>query len=285
MEIPFEVGQIYNRRSEIHSVFGGQRQGGIATPTTAPFIILFTGEAGQQHGYSDGWDPGGVFLYTGEGQLGPMQFVRGNRAIRDHALNGKDLLLFEATRKSGQYRFLGRFACANWEIRNAPDTNGQMRDAIVFHLLPEDASGLQESKLPPKPAPPLDELRKLAYAAARPTKGNAGKDAKRSYYERSAAVRQYVLARAAGVCECCKEPAPFRRNDGSPYLEPHHIRRVSDGGPDHPRWVGGICPTCHREIHYGADGKAKNSALQEAVHKAEEGCASGGNREPRDLLG
>jgi 5-methylcytosine-specific restriction protein A len=36
----------------------------------------------------------GVFLYIGEGQKDDMLFVRGNKAIRDHAADGKDLHLF-----------------------------------------------------------------------------------------------------------------------------------------------------------------------------------------------
>lgn len=43
--------------------------------------------------------------------------------------------------------------------------------------------------------------------------------------------------------------APFQRKDGTPYLEPHHIQRLADEGPDHPKWVGAVCPSCHREIH------------------------------------
>ena len=54
--------------------------------------------------------------------------------------------------------------------------------------------------------------------------------------ERSAAVREYVLARSTGVCEGCGTPAPFVTAQGAPYLEPHHTRRLSDGGPDHPAW-------------------------------------------------
>jgi hypothetical protein len=27
-------------------------------------------------------------------------------------------------------------------------------------------------------------------------------------------------------------PAPFTKNDGHPYLECHHIRKISDAGPD-----------------------------------------------------
>ena len=71
---------------------------------------------------------------------------------------------------------------------------------------------------------------------------------------RSRAVRFYVLQRANGKCEGCGATAPFTTMDGRPYLEPHHIRRLTDGGPDDPRWVAGICPNCHRRAHYSRDG-------------------------------
>src|SRR4051794_38411784 len=87
-------------------------------------------------------------------------------------------------------------------------------------------------------------------------------DAKIIIYERSRAVRAYVLARARGICECCQKPAPFKRKNGALYLEPHHTRRVSDGGPDHPRWVGAVCPNCHQEVHHGENGAAVNQGLE-----------------------
>lgn len=90
----FEVGRLYSRRRDIHEQFRGQRQGGISTPDGLGFIVLFTGESGDQYGYSDGWNDDGVYLYTGEGQIGDMQFVRGNKAVRDHVANGRELLLF-----------------------------------------------------------------------------------------------------------------------------------------------------------------------------------------------
>jgi 5-methylcytosine-specific restriction protein A len=97
--IPFEVGKLYHRQRDIHQVFGGQERGGIATPDGCPFVFLFTGESGEQFGYSDGWRPDGVFAYTGEGQKGDMTFVRGNRAIRDHMADGRDLLLLRRPRR------------------------------------------------------------------------------------------------------------------------------------------------------------------------------------------
>jgi len=55
-DLPFEVGALYNRRQQIHGALGGQMQGGISTPSNSPFVILFTGEAGSQHGYRDHWE-------------------------------------------------------------------------------------------------------------------------------------------------------------------------------------------------------------------------------------
>ncbi|MBZ9724870.1 HNH endonuclease [Mesorhizobium sp. CO1-1-11] len=83
----------------------------------------------------------------------------------------------------------------------------------------------------------------------------------RTIYSRSADVRSYVLARAGGACEGCTLPAPFQRVDGSAYLEPHHIRRASDGGPDDPHFVISLCPNCHRRVHAGADGPTYNGQL------------------------
>jgi hypothetical protein len=96
----FEVGRAYNRRSDIHARFGGQQQGGIITPADHPVVVIITGEEGLQHGYADRYRPDGVFEYFGEGQVGDMQLVRGNRAIAEHSASGKSLLLFRQCQNS-----------------------------------------------------------------------------------------------------------------------------------------------------------------------------------------
>ena len=48
---------------------------------------------------------------------------------------------------------------------------------------------------------------------------------------------------------------------GTPHLAVHHVRRLSDDGPDDPRIVATIDPTVHREIHHGGRGKELNDAL------------------------
>ena len=193
-----------------------------------------------------------------------MGFVRGNQAIRDHAANGKDLHLFRSLGKGQGYRYEGRFACSSWGYREGVDVNGDERRAIVFHLIqPEEA---EEAAAAPTPgSATLGQLRQCALDAAVEPMEKDPTEARRLYHRRSAAVRTYVLARANGTCESCGTSAPFGRKDGTPYLEPHHTRRLSDGGPDHPRWVGAVCPNCHREMHQGADGKEKNGRLQEQL--------------------
>jgi 5-methylcytosine-specific restriction protein A len=268
----FQVGRVYNRRADIHGPYGGQQQGGISTPSRCPFIFLFSSSSGRQHGYQDGWNEEGVYFYTGEGQSGDMQFVRGNLAIRDHAADGKDIHLFEALAQGEGYRYLGRFDCAGWEYRRGPDTAGQDRQVIVFHLLPEIEDGPTESTevIPSgEIATPLEELLRRALAAVRPPAERPPGESRRLYRERSSDVRVYVLARADGVCEACRRKAPFLRPDGTPYLEPHHIRRVADGGPDHPRWVGAVCPNCHKEVHHGQNGEALNRRLEEYLRTVE----------------
>ena len=135
-EVVFSPGQMYRRRN-LHEKFGGQRQGGISTPAKAPFIFLITGDSGKQHGYSDEWTNEGIFLYTGEGQRGDMRFVGGNRAIRDHRETCKALQVFEQDTKDKRFlRYLGEMEYEQHSFRDAADTDGKQRKAIVFHLRP-----------------------------------------------------------------------------------------------------------------------------------------------------
>ncbi len=269
MPWPFIPHRLYNRRADIHGPYGGQQQGGIATPTRAPAIFIFTGHGAKSVGYGDEFLPDGSMRYTGEGQVGDMAFVRGNFAILNHARDGKDLLVFETIGRGKPVRFVGLFVCSGWAYEQQTDTTGSLRQAIVFDLVPVEAvEQAERNDVVDEPAgQPLSILRQQAHAAATPS--TVAGSSIQTLYKRSRAVRTYVLARAAGVCEACGTPAPFTTAAGAPYLEPHHIRRLSDGGPDHPRHVAGICPNCHRRAHYGADAKAFNDDLANRIARIE----------------
>jgi 5-methylcytosine-specific restriction protein A len=99
----FTVGEVYDRRQHIHLRYGGSFQSGIAPSSVAGAIFIFSGDTGSQYGYADAEevDAQGVrsYSYTGEDQVGDMEFVRGNRAILDHSNYGRALHLFRSLGK------------------------------------------------------------------------------------------------------------------------------------------------------------------------------------------
>jgi 5-methylcytosine-specific restriction protein A len=238
--------------------------------------MLFTGQSGEQYGYKDGWTANGVFQYTGEGQRGDMELVRGNRAILQHAKASKDLHLFEQL-TGGTVKYVGQMICTGYQQRTGPDVDGKQRKVIVFELVPVEAMELPPGAFPTATLPTplgklwsldMDELRRLAKET--PSKTATQVERRQKTYERSEAVRIYALRRANGVCEACDNPAPFMTQGGRPYLEPHHIRRLSDGGPDDPEWVAGVCPNCHRRAHHSTDAEEFNKILTMRVQKKEQ---------------
>ena len=247
----------------------------MSTPRDRPVIFLFTGDGGSEHGYEDKYRPDGVFEYTGEGQRGDMEFVRANRALRDHQLDGRRVYLFEAIGK-GNVRFVGEATYLGHRMVERGDTDGDLRNAIVFEL-DVDSAPLDESPVvreaPPSYSPRSSRRRSLAelrqLALARPTSPPTTQERRRNVHARSEAVRAYVLKRASGICEGCDQPAPFKTKRRRPYLEPHHTTRLADGGPDHPEHVIALCPTCHRRVHHAHDGDAYNAALIETLRRIE----------------
>lgn len=130
-QLPFKPGQVYNRRGEIHTVYGGNWQSGICPSARYPYIFIFSGKSGEQHGYEDGWDNPNVFSYTGEGQKGDMNFTKGNLALRDHLKNGKRVFLFESYSK-GFVKFISEVEFFDVDYFETPDTSGKIRIGIKF---------------------------------------------------------------------------------------------------------------------------------------------------------
>lgn len=117
----------------------------------------------------------------------------------------------------------------------------------------------------------LRELRDAAQSSAVenvPTDG-ATVSRERVEYNRSAAVKRYVKARADGHCEGCGDPAPFTSKTGEPYLHAHHVNELSDGGSDTVDTVIALCPNCHYRVHDGADGERYNERLQRILQAIE----------------
>jgi hypothetical protein len=132
LQSPFIPSKLY-KRSQIHDEYGGNRQGGISPSAKVPYIFIFSGKSGAQYGYKDGWDNHNIFSYTGEGQVGDMQFIRGNLALKDHLNIGKRVFLFEIE-GGGLVKFISEMEFFDADYFETPDINGSNRIGIKFFL-------------------------------------------------------------------------------------------------------------------------------------------------------
>jgi 5-methylcytosine-specific restriction protein A len=117
---------------------------------------------------------------------------------------------------------------------------------------------------PWRPATPeeLEKLKKRALEAAVQEARKTTATRTVVDYERNPAIKKFVKARAAGVCEICHKPAEHYTTHGTPILDTHHIIQVSLGGPDDPSYVVAVHPNCHAAAHRSAQSVAIN---QEAL--------------------
>ena len=132
----FNIGEKY-KRSNIHDKYGGSRQNGICPSAKIPVIFIFTGSGGEKHGYKDQWENKNVFSYTGEGQVGDMQFTRGNLALKNHLILNKKVYLFKYITK-GIVEFISEMSFIDCDYFDTYDRNGNMRIGIKFFFKRSD---------------------------------------------------------------------------------------------------------------------------------------------------
>lgn len=141
------------KRTALHRRYGGRRQGGISPSRKSPHVFLFTDpKRGEKHGYIyDGLRKDKLYDYTGEGQSGDQLMIQGNRTIRDHELEGRELHLFKAS--GNKVLYIGQYEYADHYPGEAGQTDGQegKRAVIVFRLRPIGATA-------PVDVSPLEKL-------------------------------------------------------------------------------------------------------------------------------
>jgi hypothetical protein len=141
------------KRVALHKEFGGGRQGGIAPSRQSPNVFAFSDpEAGEQHGYYDGWLGDGCFHYTGEGQRGDQKMKAGNAAILNHQAEERALRIFMGAR--GTVTYLDEFEVDDaepfWRTDAHETEEGPRREVIVFRLHPKNIEPKEPtSKLAP----------------------------------------------------------------------------------------------------------------------------------------
>jgi 5-methylcytosine-specific restriction protein A len=151
-----------------------------------------------------------------------------------------------------------------------PDTSSMSVSSIADMLVNPDAS-----EVPTGDQKELSERverarMRMRLKRAAPPKGQQKvrkKSATADRYIRDPEVIAWVLEEAAGICENCGSPAPFKRIDGEAFLEVHHVRPLSEGGPDVIENAAACCPNCHRRLHHDPSKEGLRSKLIASIYR------------------
>ncbi|MFE9426223.1 hypothetical protein ACFYNO_25065 [Kitasatospora sp. NPDC006697] len=162
------VPGLLTTRTEVAAAYGGARFGGIEPAVDSGMVLVYSDpKVGELHGYTfDGQaeddEHGPLYLYTGEGKTGKQEFTDGNKALLQHAADGRTVHLFVADgnvidpvtnkkKKGKRQRYIGQMIVdpdTPYDRRTAPGQDGVERSVIVFHLRPDP-----QATFPPKFTP------------------------------------------------------------------------------------------------------------------------------------
>ena len=248
--IIFRQGRKYLRQ-DIINTYGGQMRSGITTPSKYPLIFLFTSDTGKEYGYVDGWTDEGTFEICGEGQVGDMEYVRGNKAILDHEKNGEELHLFEKT-ENRYVRYIAKMKYKSHREDQGPDINGDIRKRIIFELTHENITSDGDSDFTS-------------------TKTVEGKKILRytTVYERDPKARALALEIHGYDCKGCGlNFGDFYGDHGKGYIHIHHIKPLSESGEtkiDPRSDLIPLCPNCHAMVHKNKSHTLTLNELKEII--------------------
>lgn len=228
----FKPGKRY-RRTELHDKYDGQEQSGISPSRKVPIVFIFTGDTAKLYGYEDEFEDDGTFHYTGEGQVGDQTMDRGNKAVKQHRQDGRELHVFEKD-TDGLVTYLGQYVYVRDYPKTLPDRNNEDRQAIKFELRPvEEVEVETEIALPEGSQNPK---RKRTTSTSPERNGKLVRDLKRLYND---------------TCQLCGDRRLQGDDIGYSYV--HHIKPLGKphSGPDVPENVIVLCPNHHDDFDNG----------------------------------
>lgn len=227
----FTTGTKY-RRKELHDQFGGMRQSGIAPSRQVPVVFIFTGETGELYGYEDEFDDG-TLIYTGEGQVGDMTYDRGNKAIRKHQEDGRELHVFRKE-DNGLATYIGQYAHKESFRETLPDREGNERSAIRFKLRPVEGFETNSSVILPEGNENPKRTKLI-----------------REQVQRNESLVQDIKSIYNDTCQLCGDRRLQGDNIGYSYV--HHIKPLAKkhSGPDSAENVIVLCPNHHDDFDNG----------------------------------
>lgn len=270
---PFELGAVVTNDQLVTSYRVGN-MGGMRKSNTYNCLVLISDHTKDL--YEDKWY-GDVLHYTGMGKNGD-QVLQGNQngTLYNSRTNGVELHLFEVL-NAGEYTYRGTVKLDGEPYQEEqPDESGANRKVWMFPIKPvagapavsaEEFRAMQEKKRIHAEGMNLKTLEKAARANSTSKPGTrkvSGTETIRDPY-----VSEYAKRLAAGKCDLCRQPAPFKDKQGKPYLETHHVIWLSKGGADSIDNTVALCPNCHRKMHIVDDPMDVRVLLRVAKSNAE----------------
>ncbi len=240
---------------EVCEIFLCAPQGGMRRSLRTNTLVLVSDHLKSV--YEDRWLDD-VFHYTGMGLRGDQDLnYSQNKTLAESDTNGIDVHLFEVL-EAGKYTYQGKmvlFEDPHEEVQ--PDADGTDRKVWVFPLKLEDQSQtpiitkdvfdnktrILDKKSRSKTTEELEARVKKA-----PKKVGVRVVVSKQY-DRNSDIVELAKRRAGGICDLCELEAPFTDKSNEPFFEVHHIKWLSEGGPDTLENVVALCPNCHRRMH------------------------------------
>lgn len=250
-----KIGEVISN-DELRKIFKCGNMGGMRkSKNTNTLVIVSDHTKGL---YDDRWE-GDILHYTGMGKIGnqDINFAQ-NRTLNESSTNGIDVFLFEVIKKK-EYIYMGQVMLYDHPYQeDQPDEYGQNRKVWIFPVKlkePQEVALISENLVKRKY---LEKAKKAGRLSTDEVKHKAQQTGKKKVgsrsiviksFERNSYVVEFAKRRANGICELCKESAPFKNREGEPYLETHHIKWLSNGGEDTIENTVALCPNCHRKMH------------------------------------
>lgn len=252
--IEIKKGDILNNYRLVE-LFKCSTQGGMRRSHKTNTLIIVSNHVKSI--YSDKWY-GDELHYTGMGSSGDQSLsFNQNKTLHLSNINGVEVHLFEVF-EVRQYTYQGVITYDGSAYQeNQTDIDGnhrlvwmfplKLKESMPIRVNEEILKSLQLTKR--KQTKRLSESQIKSLAEAKNKTKQSYRIIETKSFERDEYIKLYALQRAKGKCQLCEKPAPFIKNDGSAYLEVHHIDYLANGGLDTIDNVAALCPNCHRKIH------------------------------------
>lgn len=205
--------------------------------------------------YEDRWI-GDELHYTGMGQVGDQGLINQNRTLAKSNSNGVSVHLFEVF-VDKEYIYQGPVTLVGDPYQKIQlDANKQDRLVWIFPVKLSDSNTAisvetiertSQKKQRKYKKKSIEQLTADAHATAQTQVSY--RNTKTKYFIRSVAIAELAKRLANGICQLCEQPAPFKDQNGEPYLETHHIEWLAHGGPDTIENTVALCPNCHKKMH------------------------------------